>query len=170
MSKRRPPDRPRPLDTRGTGTVSTPDVAADWLLTAGERGNPATTIDADRQDGRAWTVSNRVSVHVDGAAYFARLHQLLSGLGPGDWVYLTDWRIDATRQLVGPGSELGPLLARLARRGVAIRGLLWRSHPALVKFNQDANRVLSTMVNRAGGQLEPAPVGYGRRRGRVCQR
>jgi phosphatidylserine/phosphatidylglycerophosphate/cardiolipin synthase-like enzyme len=153
MSTRRPPDRPRPLDTRGTGTVSTPDVAADWLLTAGERGNPATTIDADRQDGRAWTVSNRVSVHVDGAAYFARLHQLLSGLGPGDWVYLTDWRIDATRQLVGPGSELGPLLARLARRGVAIRGLLWRSHPALVKFNQDANRVLSTMVNRAGGQL-----------------
>jgi phosphatidylserine/phosphatidylglycerophosphate/cardiolipin synthase-like enzyme len=30
---------------------------------------------------------------------------------------------------------------------------LWRFHPALVRFNQDANRVLSTMVNRAGGQL-----------------
>ena len=36
---------------------------------------------------------------------------------------------------------------------MAIRGLLWRSHPALVRFNQDANRVLSTLVNRAGGQL-----------------
>jgi hypothetical protein len=68
-------------------------------------------------------------------------------------VYLTDWRIDATRQLVGPGSELGPLLARLARRGVAIRGLLWRSHPALIRFNQDANRAMSMLVNRAGGQL-----------------
>jgi phosphatidylserine/phosphatidylglycerophosphate/cardiolipin synthase-like enzyme len=31
--------------------------------------------------------------------------------------------------------------------------LLWRSHPALIRFNQDANRVLSALVNRAGGQL-----------------
>ena len=52
-----------------------------------------------------------------------------------------------------PGSELGGLLAGLAGRGVAIRGLLWRSHRALVRFNQEANRVLSTLVNRAGGQL-----------------
>ena len=135
------------------GTIAAPDVTADWLLSSAERGNPATTIDAARAGGRAWTIGNHVTVHVDGAAYFARLHELLSGLDAGDWVYLTDWRIDATRQLVGPGSELGPLLAGLARRGVAIRGLLWRSHPALVHFNQDANRVLSTMVNRAGGQL-----------------
>src|SRR6266542_819553 len=150
MSERRPPEWQR---AGGAGTVLGPDVAADWLLTTDERGNPATEIDAARPDGRAWTDGNTVGVHVDGAAYFARLHQLLSDLGPGDWVYLTDWRIDATRQLVGPGSELGPLLARLARRGVAIRGLLWRSHPALIRYNQDANRVLGTLVNRAGGQL-----------------
>jgi len=129
------------------------DAAGAWLLTSGERGNSATAIDLERADGQAWTSGNRVVVHVDGAAYFRRLHELLSGLGPGDWVYLTDWRIDATRELTGPGSELGPLLAGLARRGVAIRGLVWRSHPALVRFNQDANRVLSTLVNRAGGQL-----------------
>ena len=129
------------------------DDPAAWLLTADERGNPATAIDFERRDGLAWTGGNRVTVHVDGAAYFARLHQLFSKLDAGDWVYLTDWRIDATRQLASPDSELGPLLAGLARRGVAIRGLLWRSHPALVRFNQDANRVLSTMVNRAGGQL-----------------
>jgi phosphatidylserine/phosphatidylglycerophosphate/cardiolipin synthase-like enzyme len=134
-------------------TGAAPDVVADWLLSAAERGNPATAIDAWHDGGRAWTVGNLVQVHVDGAAYFARLHRLLSGLGAGDWVYLTDWRIDATRQLVGPGSELGPLLAELARRGVAVRGLLWRSHPALVRFNQDANRVMSTIVNRAGGQV-----------------
>ena len=133
--------------------TAAPDVTADWLLTAAERGNPATAIDAEHGTGLAWTGGNRVTVHVDGAAYFARLHELLSGLGAGDWVYLTDWRIDATRQLTGPGTDLGPLLAALARRGVAIRGLLWRSHPALVRFNQDANRVLSTLVNRAGGQL-----------------
>jgi hypothetical protein len=133
--------------------MDNPDRVAAWLLTADERGNPATAIDLERGDGQAWSAGNRVSVHVDGAAYFGRLHQLLSALEVGDWVYLTDWRIDATRQLAGPGSELGPLLAGLSRRGVAVRGLLWRSHPALVHFNQDANRVLSTLVNRAGGQL-----------------
>ncbi len=153
MSERRPPVRQRSGSAGGAGMVSAPDVATEWLLTADERGNPATEIDAARQDGRAWTDGNQVGVHVDGAAYFARLHRLLSGLDPGDWLYLTDWRIDATCQLAGPGSELGPLLARLARRGVAIRGLLWRSHPALIRFNQDANRVLGTLVNRAGGQL-----------------
>ena len=79
-----------------------PDAYEAWLLTADERGNPATAIDAEHAGGRAWTVGNHVTVHVDGAAYFARLHQLLSGLEAGDWVYLTDWRIDATRQLAGP--------------------------------------------------------------------
>jgi phosphatidylserine/phosphatidylglycerophosphate/cardiolipin synthase-like enzyme len=59
----------------------------------------------------------------------------------------------ATRELVGPGSQLGPLLAWLARGGVAIRGLVWRSHTSLIRMNQDANRVLSTIVNRAGGRL-----------------
>ena len=47
-----------------------------------------------------------MTVHVDGAAYFSRLHRLLSSLDAGDWLYLTDWRIDATRRLVGPGTEL----------------------------------------------------------------
>jgi phosphatidylserine/phosphatidylglycerophosphate/cardiolipin synthase-like enzyme len=153
MSKRPTPDRPGPAAADGIGAASAPDAEAAWLLTAGERGNPATTIDAEHAGGHAWTVGNLVDVHVDGTAYFARLHQLLSGLGAGDWVYLTGWRIDATRQLVGPSSELGPLLTRLAREGVAVRGLLWRSHPALVRYNEDANRVMSTMVNRVGGQL-----------------
>jgi hypothetical protein len=124
------------------------DAVVEWLLTTDERGNDATAIDVEHEEGWAWTVGNRVIVHVDGAAYFTRLYQLLSGLGAGDWVYLTDWRIDATRRLAGPGTELGPLLVQLARHGVAIRGLLGRSHASLVRFNQDANRVLSTMVNR----------------------
>ncbi|HEX3202398.1 MAG TPA: hypothetical protein VHW42_10755 [Actinomycetes bacterium] len=57
------------------------------MLTADERGNPATAIDAEHGDGRAWTGGNHVSVHVDGAAYFERLHQLLSRLEAGEWVY-----------------------------------------------------------------------------------
>jgi hypothetical protein len=62
--------------------ASSPDAAGVWLLTADERGNPATAIDAEHRDGEAWTAGNRVMVHVDGAADFGRLHQLLSGLGP----------------------------------------------------------------------------------------
>jgi hypothetical protein len=56
-------------------------------------------IDAEHGDGQAWTGGNHVTVHVDGAASFERLHQLLSRLGAGEWVWgvgvLTDWRIDA---------------------------------------------------------------------------
>jgi hypothetical protein len=132
MAEQELPDRPLPA---GAGATGMAPAAEAWLLTADERGNPATAIDLERGDGLAWTAGNGVTVHVDGAAYFGRLHELLSGLGAEDWVYLTDWRIDATRQLTGPGSELGPLLASLARRGVGVRGLLWRSHPALVRFN-----------------------------------
>ncbi len=60
-----------------------PGGAEAWLLTADERGNPATAIDAEHGDGRAWTAGNHVTVHVDGAAYFTRLHQLLSALEAG---------------------------------------------------------------------------------------
>ena len=59
------------------------EAAGAWLLTAEERGNPATAIDLERGDGQAWSAGNRVSVHVDGAAYFGRLHQLLSALAAG---------------------------------------------------------------------------------------
>ena len=86
-------------------------------------------IDAEHGDGQAWTGGNHVTVHVDGAAYFERLHQLLSRLEAGSGCI--DRLAHRPRQLTGPGSELGLVLARLARRGVAIRGLLWRSHPAL---------------------------------------
>ena len=44
-------------------------------------------IDAEHGDGQARTGGNHVTVHVDGAAYFERLHQLLSRLEAGEWVY-----------------------------------------------------------------------------------
>ncbi|HEX6678859.1 MAG TPA: hypothetical protein VF486_28050 [Actinomycetes bacterium] len=52
----------------GTDATAAPEVVADWLLSAAERGNPATAIDAGHDGGRAWTVGNLVQVHVDGAA------------------------------------------------------------------------------------------------------
>ena len=42
----------------------------DWFLTAAERGNPATGLDA-RRGGIAWPAGNEVRPLIHGVAYFA---------------------------------------------------------------------------------------------------
>src|SRR5678815_3682219 len=113
--------------------------AAEWFLSAEERGNPATTVNHDGEPDRAWTVGNRVEPLIHGATYFSRLVGCLSMLGPGDQVLLVDWRGDDD-ELLGPsGPRLDDLLSGLARRGVEIQGLLWRSHPKIcLLYTSDA--------------------------------
>jgi len=125
----------------------------DWFLGPEERGNPATSIDRRRGDGRAWTEGNLVEALVHGAAYYPRLLAALRTLRAGDVVGLTDWRGDADQRLDGPGSELGTVLADLAGRGVQVRGLLWRSHPSRAHFSEEQNRHLGQVVNEAGGEI-----------------
>jgi phosphatidylserine/phosphatidylglycerophosphate/cardiolipin synthase-like enzyme len=125
----------------------------DWFLRADERGNRATRIDRRRGDDRAWTEGNLVEVLVHGASYYPRLAAALRELAPGDLVSLADWRGDADERLDGAGTELGPLLAGLAGRGVQVRGLLWRSHPERTHFNEEENLRLGEVVNRAGGEI-----------------
>jgi len=125
----------------------------DWFLDPEERGNPATSIDRRRGDGRAWTEGNLVEALVHGAAYYPRLLAALRTLRAGDVVGLTDWRGDADQRLDGPGSELGTVLADLAGRGVQVRGLLWRSHPSRAHFSEEQNRHLGQVVNEAGGEI-----------------
>jgi hypothetical protein len=55
-------------DARGWGAGLVADRRLPWQ-----------PVDAEHPDGLAWTVDNQVRVHVDGAAYFTRLYQLLSG-------------------------------------------------------------------------------------------
>ena len=125
----------------------------DWFLVARERGNPATTIDRRRGDGCAWTEGNAVEVLIDGAEYFGRLHDALVATVPGDSVYLLDWQSDGDELLVGSGSGIGRLLASLARRGVHVRGLLWRSHPRQAHFAEQDNAAVAKLVNGAGGEI-----------------
>jgi phosphatidylserine/phosphatidylglycerophosphate/cardiolipin synthase-like enzyme len=125
----------------------------DWFLTPVERGNSSTDIDRRRGDGAAWTEGNHVRVLVDGAEYFRRLHRELRRLERGDWVHLTDWEGDPDERLDGPGTEIGSVLSDLARRGVHIRGLLWRSHPRVAHFSEQENTRLVREVNEAGGEL-----------------
>jgi phosphatidylserine/phosphatidylglycerophosphate/cardiolipin synthase-like enzyme len=126
---------------------------AEWFLTADERGNDSTGVDDGNPEGRAWTAGNRVEVLVDGAEYYARLLDVLCRTRPGDRVYFTDWRGDADERLDGPGTEIAYVLADRARAGVAIHGLVWRSHVDLLHFSERENASFVGVVNQAGGEV-----------------
>lgn len=92
---------------------------------------------------------------VHGATYFARLHEELTALRPGDRVFFTDWRGDADERLLPEGPSVGQVLADLARAGVEVRGLVWRSHGERVKapISGISNELLGRQVNEAGGEV-----------------
>jgi phosphatidylserine/phosphatidylglycerophosphate/cardiolipin synthase-like enzyme len=107
-----------------------------WLLPAAER---------------PWTRGNRVTPLVHGATYFERLVTVVTATGPGDLVWFTDWRGDADELLTADGPTVGGLLGDAARRGVDVRGLLWRSHSDRTSFSAQENQLLGRLVNDAGG-------------------
>jgi phosphatidylserine/phosphatidylglycerophosphate/cardiolipin synthase-like enzyme len=124
----------------------------DWLLNSRERGNPATRIDEGKGPA-AWSTGNRVEALIHGSEYFDRLAACVEDLGPGDELFLTDWRGDDD-ELLGPdGPRVGALLSATCRRGVRVRGLLWRSHPQAFGFNQAEQGELARLVNEAGGEV-----------------
>src|SRR6266487_7136894 len=125
----------------------------DWFLTPDERDNPATDIDRRHGDGRAWTEGNDLRALIHGDEYFSRLWEVLSGLRRGDLVHFADWRGDPDELLDGPGTPVGEALAALARRGVSVRGLVWRSHPDQADFSEQENLALGEVVNEAGGEV-----------------
>ena len=63
------------------------DDAGHWLLTADERGNPASGLPA-------FTSGNRAEALVDGAAYFDRLVTAVERMTTDDILMFTDWRCD----------------------------------------------------------------------------
>ena len=82
-----------------------------------------------------------------------RLYEVFRTLDPDDWVHLTDWEGDPDELLAGPGTAVGDVLAGLARRGVHVRGLLWRSHPRQAHFSEQENTKLVREINEAGGEI-----------------
>jgi phosphatidylserine/phosphatidylglycerophosphate/cardiolipin synthase-like enzyme len=126
-------------------------LVTDWLLTAQERGNPDTSIDARHADGRAWTAGNEVSPLIHGRTYFAALYEAVSATRAGDLVLFTDWRGDPDEQ-VADGVSVSALLCHAAERGVAVRGLVWRSHLDVLRFSSEENRRLGVEIEAAGGE------------------
>jgi phosphatidylserine/phosphatidylglycerophosphate/cardiolipin synthase-like enzyme len=124
----------------------------DWFLGADGRGNPASELDRRRGDGRAFTVGNQVDLLVHGRPYFEQLYRALCETQPGDTVHFADWRGDPDQYLV-EGVEFASVLADLAKRGVKVRGLVWRSHPKAAGFHMEHHLELAQKVNDAGGLI-----------------
>ncbi|MBV9099324.1 MAG: phospholipase [Frankiaceae bacterium] len=118
---------------------------AEWFLSSAARGNAHTRVSA-------WTEGNLVTPLVHGANYYRRLCEELSALSAGDEVFFTDWRGDADQRLVADGPTVQDLLCQVARRGVKVRGLLWRSHSDHVSFSAQENQRLGKDLNEAGGE------------------
>jgi len=108
---------------------TTQQLLTQWFLTWTERGNPSTRLDARHLGGAAWTEGNMVRPLIHGSTYFAQLHRRVSQMRDGDLLMFVDWRGDPDERLTGsPDTEVGRVFADAARRGVDVRGLVWRSH------------------------------------------
>jgi phosphatidylserine/phosphatidylglycerophosphate/cardiolipin synthase-like enzyme len=127
--------------------------ASQWFLSTEERGNPATRLDSRHTDSKAWSEGNLVRPLVHGSRYFEELARRVAEMRAGDLLMFADWRGDPDERLTGlPGSEVGRVLEAASRRGVDVRGLVWRSHLDRLAFSSAENRRLGKEINRAGGQ------------------
>ena len=138
----------------GWAIVAKADPGA-WFLTREERGNPASDVQAGDASRPSWSEGNLVRPLVHGATYFERLYEELSALRAGDRVWFTDWRGDKDERLRPDGPTIGELLAELARSGVQVRGLVWRSHGERVSapISSRSNARLGREINDAGGEV-----------------
>ena len=112
-----------------------------------------TEIDSHHSGVAAWTEGNHVDFLIDGVSYFHSLAEVISILEPGDEVRFLDWRGDADERVSKDGTSIAALIASACRRGVDVRGLLWRSHSDRFGFNSQQNRRLAGEVTEAGGEV-----------------
>lgn len=127
----------------------------DWFLTATERGNPDTRLDASHSDARAWSVGNHAQPLVHGARYFAQLCRCLNRVGAGDLVMFTDWQSNADEQLTDdPATTLGAVLIGALDRGADVRVLVWRSHARRLGYSAEEHRSLGALLQSHGADVQ----------------
>jgi phosphatidylserine/phosphatidylglycerophosphate/cardiolipin synthase-like enzyme len=122
------------------------DEPERWLLTAEERGNPATALPA-------YTHGNLAVPLVHGSTYFDRLVECVEARDEGDHLFFTDWRGDPDERLRPGGPTVAQLFTEAVRRGVCVRGLVWRSHMDRASFSKEENRALDVEIEHGGGEV-----------------
>lgn len=122
------------------------DDPEQWLLSSEERGNPHTSLPA-------WTAGNLVEPLVHGVAYFDRLVDEVRALNAGDHLFFTDWRGDPDEKLRDDGPTVAELFTDAVKKGVCVRGLVWRSHMDALNFSKEANRALDREIEHGGGEV-----------------
>ncbi|MDR7273983.1 phospholipase D family protein [Catenuloplanes atrovinosus] len=118
----------------------------EWFLTERERGNPSSAIPT-------WTTGNLAEPLVHGDSYFDHLVTEISALRAGDHLFFTDWRGDPDERLRPDGPTVAELFSAAARRGVIVKGLMWRSHLDRLQYSEEENRHLGESVAAAGGEV-----------------
>ena len=125
----------------------------EWLLTKAERANPQTVLDDQHPGQQAWSVGNHVRPLIHGVTYFAELKERIEETRSGDLILFTDWRGDPDQQLDDdPGSTMVRLLGDADRRGVDVRGLIWRSHWDKLSFSGTENRQTGEQLQAEGAE------------------
>jgi phosphatidylserine/phosphatidylglycerophosphate/cardiolipin synthase-like enzyme len=122
------------------------DSPEQWLLSAEERGNPATSLPG-------WTAGNLAEPLLHGSTYFARLVEEVRALNAGDHLFFTDWRGDPDEKLTDDGPTVAELFTEAVKRGVCVRGLVWRSHMDRLSLSKEANRALDAEIEHGGGEV-----------------
>ena len=118
----------------------------DWFLTAAERGNPDSEIPT-------WCTGNTAEPLIHGRTYFDRLVNEVEALHEGDHLFFTDWRGDPDERMRDEGPTIVELFAAAAKRGVVVKGLLWRSHVDKLAYSEEENRSLGDDIAAAGGEV-----------------
>ncbi len=118
----------------------------DWFLTWDQRGNRDSAIPT-------WCVGNLAEPLVHGATYFDRLVTEVESLDPGDHLFFTDWRGDPDQRMRETGPTIRELFAGAAKRGVVVKGLMWRSHLDRFQYSEEENRHLGEAIEEAGGEV-----------------
>ncbi len=118
----------------------------DWFLTADERDNPDSSVPT-------WVEGNHAEPLPHGSTYFDRLVTEVEALGDGDHLFFTDWRGDPDERMRDDGPTIRELFSSAAKRGVVVKGLIWRSHIDKLQYSAEENRHLGEAIEAAGGEV-----------------
>jgi phosphatidylserine/phosphatidylglycerophosphate/cardiolipin synthase-like enzyme len=136
----------RPTVRASSTSEGLPVPLQDWFLTTVERGNPDSHIPT-------WCPGNLAEPLFHGSMYFDHLVAEVEALEAGDHLFFTDWRGDPDELLRDDGPTIAELLAAAAKRGVVVKGLIWRSHLDTFAYSEQENRHLGDAVEAAGGEV-----------------